>query len=211
MMSIYSGVCWVHTPCHSDHNYYPCISVQLPSLLENDLPGCDEVRMAMDLETIIMWSWRAQLCDFGNTLRGCNRLSLEMHLEAITDWVRRCTWGPWLCELGGHVYARWEIHLEALNEWIWRCTQNQWSSKIVAVLECGQSGGSRSGGRHNGSWNSIHWLTGSCGNAEKSAQHGLPRDEILAGSGRQSILQWSSMPCMQYAAYAILSVCGTRY
>jgi len=34
----------------------------------------------------------------------------------------------------------------------------------------------------------MHWLTHNCGNVENSVQHGLPRDERLAGSRRQSIL-----------------------
>ena len=44
------------------------------------------------------------------------------------------------------------------------------------------------GGRRDGSRDSFHWLTRDCGNVENCVQHGLPRDERLAGSGRQLIM-----------------------
>jgi hypothetical protein len=44
----------------------------------------------------------------------------------------------------------------------------------------------------------------------KWVQHRLLRYERLAGSGRQSIMGWSSTWCMQYSVYAVHGVCCTR-
>jgi len=120
-----------------------------------------------------------------------------MHLEAIIVRV-------WRYALGGRNLASLEIHLEAVIKRVWRCTRRPWSSEIGGVLGGGQSGGGRSGGRRDGSWDSIHWSTHNCGNVESGLQHGLPQDERLAGSGRQSILGVCSMGCMQYSVYAVL-------
>jgi hypothetical protein len=42
-----------------------------------------------------------------------------------------------------------------------------------------------SGGRRDRSGDCIHWLISNGANVEILVQHGLPRDERLAGSGRQ--------------------------
>jgi len=99
--------------------------------------------------------------------------------------------------------------MEAVIEQVWRCTWRPWSSKIEGVLGGGQSGGGSSGGRHDGSWDSIQWLTCHCANVENGVQHGVPRDERLAGSGRQSILECSTR-CVMYSVNAVLGVCCTR-
>jgi len=44
-----------------------------------------------------------------------------------------------------------ETHLEAVFERVCRCTWRPWSSEIGGVLGAGQSGGSSSGGRCDGS------------------------------------------------------------
>ena len=87
------------------------------------------------------------------------------------------------------------MHLEAVFEHVGRYTWRPWSIKIAEVL-----GGSRSGGRRDGSWDSIHWLTGNCGNVESWVQH-PPRDKTLARYGRKSILGW-----WKYSVYAVLGV-----
>ena len=131
--------------------------------------------------------------------------NLEMHLEAVIVWTGRCTWRPRWCELGGLNRARLEIHLEDVIKRVWRCTWRPWSSEI-GVLGGSQSGGGSSGGRCDGSWDFIHWLTRNCAIVENWVQHGRPRDERLAGSRRQSILGWCSPRCMQYSVYAVLCV-----
>jgi len=74
MMSIYSRVCRIYTPCHSGHLCYPCISVQPPSLLEDVLGGRDRASLEMHLETERSSELRDALGDW-------DRASLEMHLE----------------------------------------------------------------------------------------------------------------------------------
>ena len=139
-----------------------------------------------------------------------HRRSLKMYLEAVIERVWRGTWRPRSCELGGGDCASLDIHLEAVIEQVWRCTWRPWSSEIGGVLGGGQSGGGSWGGRRDGSWDSIHWLTRTCGNVENWVQHGLPRDVRLARSGRQSILGWCSTRCMRYSVYAVVGVCCSR-
>jgi len=56
--------------------------------------------------------------------------------------------------LRGRDWSSLEMHSEAVTERVWRCTRRLWSSEIGGVL-----GGSLFGGRCDGSWDSIHWLT----------------------------------------------------
>jgi len=128
----------------------------------------------------------------GYALGDWDRVNSEMHLEAVIEWVWWCTWRPCSCKLGGRNRACSEIHLQAVIERVWRCTCRLWSSEIGGVI-----GGGRFGGRRDGSWDSIHWLTCTCGNVESWVQHPL-RDEKLAGSGRLSILGWCCAWCMLY-------------
>jgi len=124
MMSIYSGVCRIYTPCHSVHLRYPCISVQPPSLLEDVLDRA-------------CWrcTWRRRSNELSDALGGRDRVNSED-------------------ELGGRDRSSLEIHSEAVTERVCRCTCRLWSSDIGGVL-----GGCRFGGRRDGSWDSIHWLT----------------------------------------------------
>jgi len=141
------------------------------------------------------------------------QVSLEMHLQAIIVLGWRYTWRPYLCEirdtLGGSVVAGLEMHLAAVIERVWRCTWRPWSTRMGGVLGGGQAGGGSLGRRRDGSWDSIQWLTRDCCNVENWVQNGLPREERLAGSGRQSIWGWCSMLCMLYSVYAVLGVCCT--
>jgi len=97
------------------------------------------------------------------------------------------------------------MHLEAVLEWGWRCAWRPWWREI-GVQGGDQSGGSSLGGRRNGSWDSIHWLACIRGNIGNRAQHGLPKDERLAGSGRQSILGWCNLQWVHYSVYVVLGV-----
>jgi hypothetical protein len=138
------------------------------------------------------------------------RPSLKMYLKAVIERVWRCTWRLSLCELGGHNRASVEIDVEAGIEPVWRYTWRPWSSKIEGVLGGGQSGGGSMGGRHDMSWDSIHWLTRNCVNVENWVSQGLLIVERLTGSGSQSILGWSSMQYIKYSVFSVLSVCCTR-
>jgi len=48
----------------------------------------------MQLEAVIMQTWRPYVCEVVDTLGGCDRVSLEMHLEAVIERIWRCTWKP---------------------------------------------------------------------------------------------------------------------
>jgi len=163
------------------------------------------------IERVWRCNWRLWLSDDGDALTGRDRASLEMQLEALIeqDWL--CTWRLWLCELGCANRASLDIHLEVIIELVWRCTWRPWSSEIAGVLGGGQSGGGSLGGRQDRSRDSVHWVTHNCANIENCVQHRLPRDERLAGSGRESILEWCSMWCMQYSVHAVLGVRCNRY
>jgi len=169
----------------------------------------------------------------GDTLAGWDRPSFEMHLEAAMEQVWKSTLRPWSSELGDALWGRdgasleiqleavifdlrdrncaiLKIHLEAAIERGWICTWRPWLSEIGGVIEGDQSGGGSLGGRRDGNWDTIHWLTHHCRNVENSVQHGLPRDKRLAGSGRQSMWRWCSMLCMQYSVYVALGVCCSQ-
>jgi len=120
---------------HSVHLRYPCISIHPPSLLKNVLGGCD---------------------------REC----LVMCLETETVWTQRCTWRPGSHKLGDALGDQDRVNwdLKAMVDWVWRCTWRLWSSEIGGVLGGRHSGGGSSGGRCDGSWETIHWLNGNCGN-----------------------------------------------
>ena len=110
------------------------------------------------------------------------KLNSELQMDAVIDrvcrwtwtprscWTLRCTWKLWSSQfgdaLGGRDCVTQKMHLEAVIERVWRCTWRPWSSKIGGVLGDGWSGGTRLGGRCNGSWDSIQWLTCNRGNVE---------------------------------------------
>jgi len=155
---------------------------------------------------VCRYTWRLWLVEFGDALGGHDCVSLEMHLEAMIVW----TWRPWSRKFGDPLgrcdRASFGMHLEAVMGGVWRGSWSPWSSEIVGELGGGESGGGSSGGRCDRSWDSIHWLTCNCGNVEYWVQHGLPRDERLAGNGRHSMMGLCSMRCMQYSVYDVLGV-----
>jgi len=157
------------------------------------------------IERVWRCTWRASSCEIGSPIRA----SLEIHLEAVIERVWSYTYRPWSCEIEGRNLTSLEIHLEAMIEQVWSCTCRPWLSEIGGALGGGRFGGSSSEARRNGSWDCIHWLIRDCGNVKNWVQHGLAKDERLAGCGRQSILGWCSMRCMQYSVYGILGVCCT--
>jgi len=175
-----------------------------PSLCE--LGGRNCGRLEIHTEAVIegVWkcTWRLWPCELRDRLGAHDRANLN----AVIVPVSRFTWRPSSCELGGRNHESLEIHLEAVIERVWRCTWRPWSSEIGGVLGRCQSGGSRSGGRRDRSWDSIHRLTCNCTNVECWVHHGLQRDEGLVGSGWHSIFGSCSTRCLQDSVYAVHGV-----
>jgi len=175
-----------------------CTPRSWPSEFGDAIGGHARANLQPVIERVWRYTRRPGLSEFGDALGGHDAAILQ----AVIEQVWRYTWRPWLSEfrdaLGGHdqanlqaiIEASLESHLEAAIERVWRCTCRLWWSEIGGVL-----GGGRFGGRRDGSWDSIYWLTCNCGNVESWVQH-LPRDEKLAGSGRLSILGWYCTWCM---------------
>jgi len=165
--------------------------------------------------------------------------SLTMYLEAVIDRVEGCTLRRWSSKFGDALLGRdgagLKMHFEAAIEWVWRYalgvrdlanlkavilhvwryTWRPWSIEIGGVLGGSRFGGGRSGGRCDGDWDSIHWLTRNRGNVESWEQSGPPWDESwLAAwdswSWNDAVLDVCSTRCMQYSVYAVLGVCSTR-
>jgi len=201
--------------------------------LRDALGGCSWALFEMHLEALVVWTWRPRSSEFGEADGGGNEAYLEIHieaviervwrqspskfedahrvcdrasLEAVIEWVLIFTWRPGMCELGGRNRVSLEIYLEPVIEGVWRCTWRPYPSEIGGVPIGGQFGGCSLGERRDKSWYSVHWFTRNCANRENCVQHSLPRDVRLAGSGRQSILEWCSTWCMLYSLYAVLDV-----
>jgi len=163
-----------------------------------ELPGHNRASLEIHLEAVIKRAWRY-------ALRGHDRANLQAVIDRVW-WFTVRSWsslfgdalGGWdrvnsEDALAGRDRLSVEMHSEAVTEGDWRCTCRLWLSEIGGV-----HGGGQFGGRPDGSWDSIHWLTCNCGNAESWVQH-PPRDEKLAGSGRLSILGWCCTWCMPYS------------
>jgi len=151
--------------------------------------GCGRASFVMQLEDEVEWTqrctWRPRSSKFGDAIGAQGRVNSEMHLR------------PWSSEFGDAIgdqdWMNSEMHYDAVTERIWRCTCRLWLSEIR-----GELGGGRFGGRRDGSWDSIHWLTCICGNVVSWVQH-LLTDEKLAGSGRLLILGWCCTWCMLHS------------
>jgi len=154
------------------------------------------------IERVWRYTWRLESNECGDARGGRERVTSEKHLEAMIEQGWWCTWRLYSSELrdalGGCDRASLEMHLQAMIKRGWRSTRRRsmWRRSL--------------GGRRDGTWDTIHWLTRNCGNVGNWVQHGLLSDERLAGSGTRSILGWCSMWWMQYSVYAVLSVCRTR-
>jgi len=126
------------------------------------------------IERVEKRTWRPRLSELWDALGGQIRVNSEMHLETEIEWTQRCTGRLRLSEFGdalaGYDRARWEEYLKAV----------------------------RFGGRRDGSWDSIRWLTCNCENVESWVQQYPPRVGELAGSGTLSILGWCCIWCMLY-------------
>ena len=161
-------------------------------------PHRDRVNWVIHSEAIIkpVWRgiWRPQSGKIGDTPGGCNRANLEMHLEAVIELG--CEWARlWLSK--------------AVIDKVWRCTCRPWSSEIGGVFGGSRSGGGGWGGRHDGSWDCIHWLTRNSGNVVHWVQHGLRRDWVGAGDSRccvDAVCRVCSTQCFLYSVYAVLGV-----
>jgi len=176
------------------------LNIYSPSLCPPPLP--------LYLRTTAIAPWR---CTWSS--------EFEMHLETEIEWTQRCTWRPGSSEFGDALGGRdrvnsedslvvrdrssLEMHSEAVTERVWRCTCRLWSREIGGVL-----GGGRFGGRRDGSWDSIHWLTCNCGNVESWVQH-PPRDENTTSAERWET-GWErdtvDLGMMLYLVYAVLCV-----
>ena len=113
----------------------------------------------------------------------------------------------WLCDRlvvhPGHGPTVWERHLHDMIEWVWRCIGRRWSHKIGGVLGGGLFGVGRVGGRRDGSWDSIYWLTCNWGNVESLAQQSLPWNERW----KPGCEWWAVDPRkMQHLVNAVLAV-----
>jgi len=189
MISIYSRVCQIHTPCHSFHLCYPCISVNLPSLLKDVLGGRNRARWEIQLGAAMEQLWRCTSrlwsSGFGDALGGFDQANLEMHLEAIIEQAQRHTWRLWSSEfgdaLGGGDWARLEEYWEAVN--------------LEAVVWKGGA---------TGALDSIHSSTRNCGNVVNWVQTWCA-ERWDTGWKRKTV----DVGVMQYAVYAVLSVCCT--
>jgi hypothetical protein len=181
----------------------------------NAVRGHDWVSLVMKLEAIIehrcSYTGRLLSREFRNVLRSRDGACFSIQLDAMI--VRYCT--PYSYELGDTFgscdWVTLEMHCKAAIEQVWRCTWRPWTNQNGGVLWGSKFGGGSQGGRHNGSWNFIDLLNHNCGNIENWVQHGLPRAEGMAGSGRQSMLGWCSMWCIQYSVCAVLGVSCTLY
>jgi hypothetical protein len=91
-------------------------------------------------------------------MEGVIELNNEMHLEAMIERIGRCIRRP--------RSSNSEIHLEVEMKRVWRCTWTPCSIEIGGVLGRGRSGAGRSGGRCTASGDSVHRLTGNCGDVE---------------------------------------------
>ena len=149
--------------------------------------------------------WRPWSSEFQDALCGRDRGSVGMQLHTEIKCTEGYTPRQWSSQFGDGIGDRdWvnsEMCREAVIERVWRCSCRLWSSEIG-----GLHGGSRFGGRRDGSWDSIHSLTCNCGNVESWEQQHPPRDEKLAGSGRLSLLGWCCTLGMLYRVCAVLCV-----
>ena len=152
-----------------------------------------ELHLVTEIERTERCTWRQRSSEFGDALGDHGRVNLQ----AIIEWVWRYTWRPRSSELRRCIWKPWSIEFgdasEAVTERVWRRTCRLWSSEIGRVV-----GGGQFGGRPDGSWDSMYWLTCNCGNVERWVQH-PPRDEKLAGSRRLSIMAWCYTWCMPYS------------
>jgi len=75
--------------------------------------------VGVNLEAMMVRTWRVESCEFRDTLGGCDRASLEMHFDAMIERVWRFTWRLWSSEfgdaLGGNDRAGLEEYYEAVN------------------------------------------------------------------------------------------------
>jgi len=155
------------------------------------LVDVDRVNSEIHLEARIERGWRCTWRPWSCEPAGRDWANLDMHLETEIEWTQRCTWRPGLREFGDELEGHDRANLQAVIEHVWRYTWRLWLSEIGGVL-----GGGRFGGRRDGSWDSIHWLTCNCGNVESWVLRREMRNWLGAGDCRS----WDD---------AVLGVCCT--
>jgi len=119
--------------------------------------------------TMIGWTWRCTWRLLSSEFRDAP--------EAGIVWTQRYTRSLYLKEFGTALWCHDHENWEAVIERVWRCTWRPWSIEIEWLPGYGGSRSGRSGGRHDGSWDSNYWLTCNCGNVESWVLHGLLKDE----------------------------------
>jgi hypothetical protein len=201
-----------------------------------DTPGLIDIISLDQIHTLSCpasrWARKWWWCVLRYTFRRCDRARLDMHLGAVIKWIWRCFWRLRLSMLRNSLGGRNCASLEAVIERLWRCSWRprlgedrdtlrghdqarleQYSKAVNLEAVC-------SGGRRDGSGDSIHWLSYNSANVENWVQHGLVRDET--GSKREivdlgmmqnavyTVLSECCTRCMWYLVYAVLGVCCTR-
>jgi len=114
-----------------------------------------ELDSAMHLEAVKegVWrcTWRPRWSNSEIHLGAEFELNTVIHSDAVIKRIWRCIWRPRSCNS--------EMHLEAEIGRLGRCTWRPWSIEIGGVNRGDRSGGGSSGGRCNGFWDSIYWLS----------------------------------------------------
>jgi len=142
MTSIHPEVSRIYTPCRSVNLRSPCISVNLPSLINNVLGRCDRASLEMHLEYEIewteVWAGRPWSSEVGDTIRYQERVNPGMYSDTVIEQAWRCNCRQIVTELrtelGVHDRASLEMHFEAEIEWTQRCTWKPRSSEFRDVL-----------------------------------------------------------------------------
>jgi len=162
--------------------------------------GCVKIEWEAGIERVWRFTWRPWLSKFPDALGGQDWVNSEMLLEIVIEDDGRSTWRPSSIRIGGVLGAHWSG-----GDW------SDGSQSAVSDSKGIESGGSRLGGMNNGSWDSMHWVTHNCSNAENWVQQDTLRAGRLAGSRKESIFRWCSTWCIKYLAYAVLIVYYTQY
>jgi len=116
------------------------------------LPGCENPRNCVDPHQI-------------NVRRCISTPGSPKYVLPVAQSTTVTALSPYTCPGSSMMY------FEAVIKRVWRCTSGPWSSVIEGVLAVSRFDWGRSGGRCDGSCNSIHWLTHNGGNVESWVQY----------------------------------------
>ena len=161
-LSIYIYICSIWLLTVVIHNWRSTRKYQL-SYGMAACGGCGFDNFELNLELVIAlvwrWTWRLTSSELRAALVGCDQASLELHLKTVIVQICRWCWNKFGNLLGSQNLVNWDIPLDAMRTWFSRCAWRHLSIEIEAVHEDGPSGWCSMGGRSNGSWDSIDWLT----------------------------------------------------